>query len=162
MLRLFCSMRELNFSSLVDVYRESLFASRDHDVQWNAEQEFYHYLKDVFFTYPHARYAVWDAGDCYYAALRLEQYRDGLLITGLETKPEMRGKGYASALIDQVLLDAADNGYRCIYSHVYKNNSISLRVHLKNSFSIISNSATLIDGSFSENCYTLRCDLLKK
>lgn len=159
MLRTFRSLRELDYSNLFDIYRGSLLASMDHDAIWKAEQDFYNYLNDVFFADPHAMYAVWDAEGSYCAALRLERYRDGLIITGLETKPEARGKGYATALIEQVLQDAADKGWRCIYSHVYKNNTISLHVHLKNSFSIISDSAALIDGSFSPNCYTLRCDL---
>jgi len=72
----------------------------------------------------------------YVSALRLEPYRDGLLLEALETAPEQRRKGFAAALIRAV--QCFLEGKTKLYSHVDKRNLSSLKVHEKCGFRIVS------------------------
>ena len=107
MLHLARNLTQLRFGSLMEIYEE---ANREHgQMLWPdepemrqiqlSEQDFYRYLNEGFFRTPGAVYAVWEAGGQYVSALRLEPYRDGLLMEALETTPEQRRRGYAAALI---------------------------------------------------------------
>ena len=125
-----------------------------------AEQDFYQYLQDDFFSAEEAAYYLWQINNRYVSALRLEKYRDGLLLEALETIPENRGKGYASFLIRAVQQLPELEGKK-IYSHVGKMNAASLKTHQKCGFEIISDRAVYIDGSVNDRCYTL-CYLCKK
>ena len=93
MLYLARSLSRLHFSSLMAVYAES---NRENGREfWPeepemrqiqlAEEDFYRYLSQVFFRSPGAVYAVWEENGRYVSALRLEPYRDGLLLEALET-----------------------------------------------------------------------------
>lgn len=154
------SLRELSFGKLMEVYSESnLENGRDlwpNETEGRllalAEQEFYNYLQQVFFRTSGAQYLIWEADGCYVSALRLEPYRDGLLLEALETAPQHRGKGYAAALM-QAALESA--GSMKVYSHVGKKNAASLRVHEKCGFMRISESAVYADGSVDSRCCTL-------
>lgn len=154
------SMRDLSFGKLMEVYSESnlengrdLWPDETEDRQLAlAEQEFYQYLQQVFFRTPDAKYFIWEENGCYLSALRLEPYRDGLLIEALETAPEYRQKGYAARLV-QAALESA--GSMNVYSHVGKKNTASLRVHEKCGFMRISESAVYADGSVDDRCCTL-------
>lgn len=117
-----------------------------------AEQGFYQYLQQVFFRTPGARYLIWDENGHYVSALRLEPYRDGLLLEALETAPRHRQKGYAVKLMAAALQYA---GNVRIYSHVGKKNTASLRTHEKCGFHVISDYAVYADGSVDERCFTL-------
>ena len=132
MLYLARSLSRLHFSSLMAVYAES---NRENGREfWPeepemrqiqlAEEDFYRYLSQVFFRSPGAVYAVWEENGWYVSAMRLEPYRDGLLLEALETAPEQRRKGFAAALIRavQCFLD----GKTKLYSHVDKRNLSSL------------------------------------
>lgn len=125
-----------------------------------AEQEFYYYLRDVFFKTADAQYYLWEVNGSYTSALRLEPYRDGLLLEALETAPDKRGKGYASSLI-RAVQQLPELGGRKIYSHVGKWNKASLAAHQKCGFEIIADRAVYIDGSVNDRCYTL-CYLCKQ
>lgn len=155
-------LRELSFEHLMEVYREgnringrilAPFDSQERQLRL-AEQDFYSYLLEQFFPTPGARYAVWTAGGKYVSALRLEPYRDGLLLEALETAPGERKKGYASALICAVQEMPEHRGVR-LYSHVDKQNAASLRVHLGCGFQILSDCAAYVDGTVSSRAYTL-------
>ena len=102
MLYLARSLSQLHFGSLMAVYADS---NRENGREaWPeepemrqiqlAEEEFYRYLSQVFFKTPGAVYAVWKENGRYVSALRLEPYRDGLLLEALETAPEQRRKGF--------------------------------------------------------------------
>ena len=106
MLYLARSLSQLHFGSLMAVYAD---ANRENGREaWPeepemrqiqlAEEEFYRYLSQVFFKTPGAICAVWEESGRYVSALRLEPYRDGLLLEALETAPEQRRKGFAAAL----------------------------------------------------------------
>ena len=137
MLYLARSLSRLHFSSLMAVYAES---NRENGREfWPeepemrqiqlAEEDFYRYLSQVFFRSPGTFYAVWKENGRYVSALRLEPYRDGLLLEALETALEQRRKGFAAALIRAV--QCFLEGKTKLYSHVDKRNLSSLKVHRK-------------------------------
>lgn len=158
MLRVFSSSRDLRFGALMEVYSDSNLEKAE---EWPdlprgfalqlAEQDFRQYLTEVFFPVPGAMLAVWEDGGKYVCALRLEPYKDGLLLAGLETHPDHRKKGYAAALIAAV---QQYMGSTKIYSHVNKRNLASLKVHEKCGFRVISDRAVYINGSVDCRCCT--------
>lgn len=153
-------MKELNFPQLMDVYVEgneengaAFWPEESPERQLQlAEEDFRSFLVDTFFQTVGAVYCVWQAQGRYTAALRLEPYRDGWLLEGLETAPAQRRKGYAQALMQSVLLLPE---YGKVYSHVAKGNAASLKVHQNCGFQRISEQAVYIDGSVDERCCTL-------
>lgn len=163
MLKIARNMKELSFNSLMEIYIEGNQEngaerwpeeSRMRQIQL-AEQDFYCYLTECFFATPGAVYAVWEADGKYVSALRLEPYRDGLLLEALETDPEQRRKGYAAALVTAVQGWLREQGSVKIYSHVSKWNAASLRTHEKCGFQRISESAAYIDGSVNPRSCTM-------
>lgn len=156
-------MADVFFSNLMEVYIEGNTENgnerypdlSDGEKLLQAEQDFYQYLTDVFFRTTGAVYAVWEEKGRYISALRLEPYRDGLLLEALETRPDMRRRGYAENMIHAVLAHFSD---RCIYSHVNKRNVPSLKLHEKCGFQRISENAVYIDGSVNDYCCTLCCE----
>lgn len=152
MLYLAKTLRQLHFGKLMEVYIEGNLEKAAETSLLQAEQDFYQYLQDCFFTTAGAVYAVWIEEGEYISALRLEPYKDGLLLEALETAPKHRRKGYAYQLIIAVL-----NAFpgRKIYSHVSKHNLPSLSIHKKCGFRQISNCATYIDGSVNARAITL-------
>ena len=159
MLILATSLRQLRFGDLMEVYADS---NEEKASDWPnlphgyaltlAEQDFRQYLVEVFFPTPGAVCAVWEENGKYVSALRLEPYRDGLLLEGLETHPIHRRKGYAALLISTVQQHL---GAVKIYSHVEKRNAASLKTHEKCGFSIISDHAVYINGNVDHRCCTL-------
>ena len=117
-----------------------------------AEQDFRQYLDEVFFRTSGALCALWEEKGKYVSVLRLEPYKDGLLLEGLETHPDHRKKGYAAKLIAAVQrhLDSVK-----VYSHVNKRNIASLKTHEKCGFRQISDHAVYINGSVDYRCCTL-------
>lgn len=167
MLLTYHSLRGLPFGKLMEVYEEgnrengkilAPFDTEPRQLQL-AEADFYEYLRDSFFTVPGAWYAVWEEAGRFVSALRLEPYRDGLLLEALETAPGLRGRGYAAQLICAVQGQA---GCECLYSHVSKKNGASLAVHKKCGFQIIEDCAVYIDGSVNSRAYTLRYEKKKE
>ena len=154
------NLKDFTFGKLMEVYREGnlenaqdLWPEEPEGRQLAlAEQEFYQYLQQVFFRTEGAMYLIWEDTGHYVSALRLEPYRDGLLLEALETAPEQRRKGYASKLLSAALEFAS--GHK-IYSHVHKRNVPSLAVHEKVGFTRILEYAVYADGSVNDRCCTL-------
>lgn len=152
----------MDTSQLMQVYRETTEEDGkrkypDASAYWQllyAEEDFLSYLRDVFFKSRFAIYAVWSVDGVYKAALRLEPYRDGLLLEGLETAPEARRKGYATKLLSYVLSHLQDCEFSYVYSHVHKRNLSSVSLHKKIGFQIISDMAVYIDGTVTQQSYT--------
>ena len=153
-------LKDLSFSQLMMVYEEG---NRENaEAFWpdmeegqrmiRAEQEFYQYLREIFFPTEHARYYVWEENGNYVSALRLEPYRDGMLLEALETHPEYRRMGYAASLIWAVQEVSSDAK---IYSHVSKRNKASLKTHEKCGFHRIAENAIYADGSVTSRSCTL-------
>jgi len=145
MLKLIYSMADLDTEQLLNVYKEHAWDERD----------FLSYLREDFFRQKGAIYAIWTEGTVYKSAVRLEPYRDGLLLHSLETEPTGRRRGYAVALMDSLLTYLGTTDSKRIYSHVNKRNRASLALHKKCGFEIFSDSATYIDGTVTQYCYTL-------
>ena len=163
MLHLAKTMSGLQFGSLMAVYEE---ANRENGrLRWPeepemrqlqlAEQDFYRYLCQVFFQTPGVVYAVWEDGRAYVSALRLEPYRDGLLLEALETAPEHRNKGFAARLIKAVQAQLKQEGKVRLYSHVGKGNLPSLKTHEDCGFRTLLDYAVYVDGSVNRDAFTL-------
>ena len=160
MLKIFHHLGELNFRQLMDVYREDnvdngkySYPDLPPDRQLEeAEQSFYQYLAQDFFRQKDAFCAVWEVQGRYVSALRLEPYRDGMLLEALSTAPEYRRRGFAAALIRAVLKGLPPGR---IYSHVGKGNTASLRTHGACGFQRIRENAVYVDGSVNDLCCTL-------
>lgn len=160
MLYLATKLRELNFGHLMAVYEEGnrenaaiFFSDLPESQQMlQAEQSFYQYLQEGFFSVPGAVYAMWAENGAYVSALRLEPYEDGLLLEALETVPNQRRKGYAEQLIRAVQAEFPQK----IYSHVSKKNAASMAVHEKCGFRQVLDYAKYIDGSVVRTAVTLR------
>ena len=156
------SMKNLNFSALMDVYEEGnrqnaaeLFPNESEFRGIAlAEEDFRQYLRECFFTTSQAIYWVWMESGKYVSALRTEPYQDGLLLEALETKPDQRRKGYAAQLITSVVAELPQGTQ--LYSHVNKKNIASLQTHLTCGFEKIRNYAVYADGSIMNNAFTLR------
>ena len=155
MLVVISSMRELRFGELMSVYEQSnqelghrqwSHETRDRQLAL-AEQNFYDYLRQCFFRISGAVYCIWLEGGHYVSALRLEPWKDGLLLTGLETAPAQRKKGYALDLLWSVQVYLVQRGTVRLYSHISNRNAASIAVHEKCGFRKLSDYAAYIDGS---------------
>ena len=147
MLKLAHCAGELRYSQVMNVYLEDNLAKAGGSygpALLEKEQEFFDYLRQVFFRTSGAVCAIWEERGVYRSALRLEPYRDGLLMAGLETAPEHRRKGYARCLVEAVL---AEFGDQTIYSHIARDNLPSIRLHERTGFRKIRDGALCIDGS---------------
>lgn len=161
MLEVFDSLKNLNFQMLMDVYAQSnrenaeVYFPQLSEPQGVAmvEQQFYTFLQEVFFKTRDSRYCVWLADGKYVSALRLEPYRDGLLLEALETAPEQRHKGYGRRLMQAALGQIQG---KPVYSHVGKRNAASLALHMGCGLEKIQDCAVYIDGSVSQNAVTLK------
>ena len=159
MLILATSLRQIRFGELMEVYGDS---NEEKTSDWPnlphgyaltlAEQDFRQYLNEVFFRTPGTLCALWEEKGKYVSVLRLEPYKDGLLLEGLETHPDHRKKGYAAKLTTAVQQHL---GSVKIYSHVNKRNAASLKTHEKCGFKQNSDHAVYINGSVDYRCCTL-------
>lgn len=139
---------ELDFSQLLCLYDKS-----SEMEQRMFADEFYSYVLS-FLTDQHGTYAVWVDDKKYCSALRIEDYRDGVLIAGLHTGLKMRNQGYATKLMSTVIGILTGSGVTSIYSHVDKRNIASCTVHEKCKFMRISDSAVFLDGTVSWDAWT--------
>lgn len=153
------SIRALQWGQLMAVYEEGnrengedFFSQLSPAEQLiRAEQAFYTYLTEDFFRQQDAGYYIWSADGQYVSALRLEPYRDGLLLEALETHPAQRGRGYAKQLV-QAAMEAADA--EKVYVHISRRNAPSIAVHTACGFRKILDYAVYIDGSVNDRCDT--------
>lgn len=154
------SINNIAFRELMNVYQEGnienakvFYPKMDLSAGiLEAEQDFYTYLRDVFFHTKDARYYVLEENGQYLSAFRTEPYKDGYLLEALETAPTHRGKGYAKQLLSEVLPKISQP----VYSHVHKQNQASLAVHRFCGFQIVLDFAQYIDGTYNQDSYTLQ------
>lgn len=159
MLKTYQRLSQLQFGQLMQVYAEGTQENGadhypdlpPHQQILRAEQDFYEYLRTGFFTQDGDLYCIWQEGDQYVSALRLQRYQDGLLLEALETHPAYRRKGYAERLIRAVLEELRPQK---LYSHIGHRNLASQGVHLKCGFRKISDHARYADGSVNSYCGT--------
>lgn len=162
MLKIAANIREIDFGALMEVYREGneengaeLYPDATPAEQvMLAEQDFYQYLVQCFFTVEGAVYALWEQDGVYASALRLEPYQDGLLLEALETAPDKRRQGYACQLLRAVQAWLSQHGAIKVYSHVNRKNTASQRSHQSCGFTKILDHAVYADGSVLTNSDT--------
>lgn len=150
-------IEDISYAQLMCVYEETnrkhgaLRYSRSTPVEQLifAEQDLYSYLRQALEE--GAWFSAWVEEGNFMSALRLEPYHDGFLITALESAPTHRRKGYANALLQAV---AGTFETEKIYSHVFADNAISIRLHEKNAFVRVMDSAVLLDGTLTCDAYT--------
>ena len=161
MLRIVNRSSDMPKSALFSICRESLLEQgrteypslSEGQALEQAELDLWEYLRTDFFS-QHGLYAFWEKEGRPVSALRLEPFRDGMLLEALETMPEERCKGNAKALIAAVQKEFCP----CVlYSHVAKDNLPSLKVHRECGFTEESDHAVFVDGSVSSRYFTLRC-----
>lgn len=157
MLKICVRYKDLDVHELLSVYEESLQMKEAHNAltAFQIENDFCSYLEDDFFTIAGAFYALWIREGHYVSALRMEPYNDGLIITGLETLPSCRRRGYAYQLLQAVKEYVMRTNHKPIYSHIDKRNTASLSLHHKCGFMQIHDFGRLIDGTVSNNYCTL-------
>ena len=163
MLQIADSLKGLDFAKLMRVYeeenrengRDNYPDEPEYRQLFLQEENFYQYLRQVFFQTPGAVYVIWKVDEDYRAALRLEPYKDGLLLSALETAPAFRRMGYGKRLIQEALQQFPGEK---IYSHVHKKNMPSLAIHEACGFQRISEQAAYIDGSVNSRCCTFCYD----
>ena len=163
MLKVIRSMAELPFGRLMEIYVQS---NRETGKQWPnecperqialAEEAFYGYLRQCFFTRPGSLYFIWEEQGQAVCALRCESYADGMLLTALETEPTSRGKGYATQLLNGVL-GYLEKGK--VYVHIRQDNTASQTVHERCGFVKVKSGARMLDGSYSSDYDTYLIEL---
>jgi RimJ/RimL family protein N-acetyltransferase len=167
MLKIIRSMSDVNVEQLLDVYLQSNreigkcnFPNDNTNLQLlKAQDMFISFLREDFFCQKSAFYALWEREGHYVAALRVEPYCDGVIIAGLETALSARECGYASALLTEVVNYLQSMGCRKAYSHILKNNKVSLHIHSKCGFQLILEYARLLDGTVTQRYCTMCCCL---
>lgn len=146
MLAVFSRISDMDFDALLDVYSQSLDKNN-----WQEVNTFFDDLQ-LFFDNENVYLMQWVQENKVMAAMRLETYRDGYLITCLETDPNFRRKGCAYKLLNAVMTQFPG----VYYSHVDKRNKPSLLLHQKLGFEIYLNHAVYVDGSVYSGSVTLR------
>ena len=175
MLLRFNSMDELDFSKLMEIYRESntenvsYFFPDCTDIdagRKQVEEKFYSYLKNDFFSIPGNRYYVYEKDGVWLSAIRLfpvPEKAGKYYAEALETRPERRREGNAEALFKLLFEELSDSGDFEISDSVSKTNTASLRTHLSSGFRICQeNSICILNGYENPNAYGLSYNYSKE
>lgn len=160
MLKWIDNVEQLSFFDLMRIYSETNLKDcamlypelSTTEALFCVESSFYHFVNDVFFKTNGAKYAVWTQDESWVSALRIEPYFDGMLLSGLETHPDHRKRGYAKRLIGCVI-SQLKSGTK-VYTHIQRNNIASVAAHTACGFSKISDRGHMLDGSVDLNMDT--------
>ena len=151
MLSLITAMKDLPLEQLLSIYQDSLSdKNQQHVAQW----DFLEYLREDFFP-SGGIYALWKEDNTYTSAVRILPWKDGVLLAGLETAPELRRRGCARSLVQAVCANLLEAGSSPIYAHIAKRNHPSRMLHQSCGFSVISDTGTLLDGTVSSKYITV-------
>ncbi len=161
MLEIINALDKLPFGELMCVYEEG---NRENGAErypklsanlqlLEAEQDFYAYLK-CFFKQDDSFYALWRQDGMLVSALRIEPYQDGWLLAALETKPDQRNRGFAKALMTELLSYLEETNRLPAYSHIGKRNLSSQMVHITCGFQEILPYSVYADGRANDFCKT--------
>ena len=133
---------------LMDVYSESNYENTDSFFPDEPDKEaavqkveagFLDFLQNDFFDKADAAYWILEADGVYVSALRTCLIRQGLYyLEALETRPDLRRKGYGATLLSGVADSLKKDGPFRLCSCVGKKNAASLRTHEKCGFQIVS------------------------
>lgn len=140
--------KDLDVRKLMDVYSESNYENTayfypdetDKDVAvQKVEKGFSDFLKNDFFEKTGASYWIWEENGDWISAFRLNRIQTDLYyLEALETRPDQRGKGYASLLLSSVVDSLKKAGPFRLCDCVSKKNTASLKTHERCGFQIVS------------------------
>ena len=161
MFKIYNRISNVDFRIYKELYSEQIEAQRLREYAHlsyaegilRSEEDFW-YDTEIFFKTTGAFICVWFCDGRYASALRAEQYNDGYLLTNLETDITYRNRGYATLLIQGLKKHLLSIGCKRLYAHISKCNQISIIVHEKLGFQRIFDSATLVDGTTTNDYYT--------
>lgn len=149
MVKIVRAFRDLDMDDLAAVY------GLDSAAKFEEYKELQDYLREDFFNVPGAFYALLEAEGTCVSVLRAEPYRDGFIIEALETRTDARSKGYATKLLQTVVLRSEIPADIPVYAHIHKKNVASLRVHRACGFKDFLDYAVYIDGSVYHHSCTM-------
>ena len=149
---------------LMDIYAESntdnieYFFPDEPDKQLalkKVEDGFIDFIKTEFFAKEGNAYYVLEDDGIWVSALRLNLIENGLYyLEALETRPDCRQSGYAVKLYRGVFNELRKTGSFRILSSVHKENTPSIKAHIKSGFIILPGKALdLLTGESFENEY---------
>ena len=140
--------QNLDARKLMDIYSESNYENTDYFYPDEADKDvavrkvedgFLDFLKNNFFGHTGACYCVLEEDGVWVSALRISRIQRGLYyLEALETRPDQRGKGYASLLLSGVVDALKKDGPFRLCDCVSKKNNASLKTHEKCGFQIVS------------------------
>ena len=140
--------KDLDMRKLMDIYSESNYENTDYfypdetdkDVAvQKVEAGFLDFLKNDFFEQDGTSYWILEDNGVWISALRLSRIQTDLYyLEALETRPDQRGKGYASLLLSGVVESLKKAGPFRLCDCVGKKNTASLKTHEKCGFRIVS------------------------
>ena len=140
--------KDLDKRKLMDVYSESNYENTAYFFPDEADKEaavrkveegFLDFLKNDFFGQAGASCRILEDNGVWISALRLSRIQTDLYyLEALETRPDQRGKGYASLLLSGVVESLKKAGPFRLCDCVGKKNTASLKTHEKCGFRIVS------------------------
>ena len=145
MLTCYSRYSELDIQQILAIYAQA----RRRDYYDDSD-----FLEDIslFFRGSGSALWTWTEQGTPVAAVRTEPYKDGYLISCLETAPQQRRRGFGRKLLLALL--AKQSGI--YYAHVDKRNHPSLALHKDVGFAVWLDHAVHVDGSVYAGSYTLR------
>ena len=140
--------KDIDMRKLMDIYSESNYENTDYFFPDEADKDvavqkvearFLDFLKNDFFEQDGASYWILEENGVWISALRLNRIQTDLYyLEALETRPDQRGKGYASLLLSSVVESLKKVGPFRLCDCVGKKNTASLKTHEKCGFRIVS------------------------
>ena len=127
MITLAKNMGQLRFSQVAQLYEAEAL---------EAEQALYAFLREDFF--PGGICCLWEEKGRYVAVLRLQPWKDGWLLDGLQTHRDHWRKGYASEAAAACIRVAFEQfGFPAVYSYMNAKNEPSFRTAMKNGMTLV-------------------------
>lgn len=155
---------DLNQRALMGLYREDneenteyFYPGMDKSKALElVEKGFLDFLKTDFFNGVNTYYILEQNGR-WVSALRLNLVRERFYyLEALETDPELRGRGYASALLTEVLEKLKKSGPFSVCDCVHKENAASVATHLKCGFTVAGDGVDYLRGGTDEEEFGMR------
>ena len=147
MLHRITNFQDIDKRALMDIYAEGnaenaadLYPNEDIETGIAlAEKDFLEFLEKKFFTWNNSVYWVLEEDGRCVSALRTTETEPGIFyIEALETRPDMRRRGCAVRLINELIAYLKPMGAFTLRSCVNKHNAASLRTHEVCGFRVIS------------------------